>query len=161
RGVVERHDIGVLETGHQQRLALKPLAKLGIGRDMIMHDLDDYLPAKISLPRQIDSAHASLAEKPDRLIPTQKNAADHRMHQSEDSPAYIPRKSRSHFHSRQKKVSAPSPRTAVREWRNMYTCLSIQPKRRQDEVPNTRLSQIRSRIRPIPNHQRPFLGIRH
>ncbi len=72
RGIVKRHDIGMLEPGHQQRFPLEPLLELGVRRDMIVHDLDDDLAAQVDLPREIDPPHASFAQELDGLIPTQE-----------------------------------------------------------------------------------------
>jgi len=44
------HHIRMLEPRHQQRFPLKPLAELGIRRDMVVHDLDHDLPAEVRLP---------------------------------------------------------------------------------------------------------------
>ena len=49
RGVVEGDGVGMLEAGHQQRFALEALAELGVGGDVVVHDLDDDLPAEVGL----------------------------------------------------------------------------------------------------------------
>ena len=77
RGVVEGDGVGVLEAGHQQRFALEALAELGVGGDVVVHDLDDDLPAEVDLPGQVDAAHAAFAEQADGLVPAQEDTAHH------------------------------------------------------------------------------------
>lgn len=77
RGVVKCNNVRMLEPRHQQRFALKALAELGIRRNVVVHDFDHDLTAKIDLPSEVNSTHAPLTKEPDRLIPSQKHAADH------------------------------------------------------------------------------------
>ncbi len=77
RGIVQSHGVGMLEACHDQRFAGETLAELGVGGNMVVHDLDDHLPAKVGLAGEVDLAHASFAEQADGFIPTQKNAALH------------------------------------------------------------------------------------
>ena len=77
RGVVKGDGVGVLEAGHQQRFALEALAELGVGGDVVVHDLDDDLPAEVELPGQVDAAHAAFAEQPDGFVPAEEDAAHH------------------------------------------------------------------------------------
>jgi hypothetical protein len=70
RGIVQGDGIRVLKPRHQQRLALEALAELGVGRQVVVHNLDDYLPAQVKLSSKVDPAHAALAQKAQRLIPT-------------------------------------------------------------------------------------------
>ena len=77
RGVVEGDGVGVLEAGHGQRFARETLAKLGVGGDVVVHDLDDHLPSEVELSGEVNATHAALAEQANRLIPAQKDAAHH------------------------------------------------------------------------------------
>src|SRR5207249_3543674 len=77
RGVVQGDGEGVLEAGHQQRFALKALAELRVGGDVVVHHLDHDLTAEVQLPGQVDPAHAALTQEADGLIPAQENTADH------------------------------------------------------------------------------------
>ena len=76
-GVVEGHGPGVLEPGHEQRFALEAVAELWVGRDLLVHHLDDDFAPEIELPGKVDLAHPAFAQQATRLIATQKNAADH------------------------------------------------------------------------------------
>ena len=51
----------MLEAGHQQRFALEALAELGVGGDVIVHDLDDDTPPQVQLASKIYAAHAAFA----------------------------------------------------------------------------------------------------
>ncbi len=76
-GVVEGDRAGVVEPGHQQRFALEAVAELGVGGDVLVHHLDDDLPAEVELPREIDPAHPAFAEEAPGFVATQKHAANH------------------------------------------------------------------------------------
>ena len=65
RGVVEGDGVGMLEAGHQQRFAREALAEFGVGGDVVVHDLDDHLPAEVESRRQVNAAHAAFAEQAD------------------------------------------------------------------------------------------------
>ena len=67
----------MLEPGHQQGFALEALAELGVGGDVVVHHLDDDLPAEVELPGQVDPAHAALAEQAHGFVPAQEDAANH------------------------------------------------------------------------------------
>jgi hypothetical protein len=69
--------VRVLEAGHEEGFALETLAELGIGGNVIVHNLDHDLPPQIGLLGQIDPAHAAFAEKFDGLVPAQKDAPQH------------------------------------------------------------------------------------
>src|SRR5439155_22298364 len=77
RGVVEGDGEGVLEARHQQGFALEALAELGVGGDVVVHHLDDDLPAQVELPGQVDPAHAALAEEAGGFVTAQEDTADH------------------------------------------------------------------------------------
>src|ERR1022692_228164 len=77
RGIVKGDHIGMLEASHQQHFPLKTLAKLRIAGDVLVHDLDDNLPAEIALLGQIDATHAPLAEEFHGLVSTQECSAGH------------------------------------------------------------------------------------
>ena len=44
---------------------------------MVVHDLDDHLPAEVKLASQVDPAHAAFSQEPRGLIPAQEDSADH------------------------------------------------------------------------------------
>ena len=67
----------MLEAGHRQRFAREALAELGVGGDVVVHDLDDDLPAEVELLGEVDAAHAALAQQTNRLVPAQEDAAHH------------------------------------------------------------------------------------
>ncbi len=69
----------VLETGHQQSFPLKAILELGVGGNMVMHDLDHHLPAKIGLLGQIHPPHAAFAQEFNGFIPAQKDSTQHRI----------------------------------------------------------------------------------
>ena len=77
RGVVEGDGVGMLEAGHGQRFAREALAELGVGGDVVVHDLDDHLPPEVELPGEVNAAHAAFAQQANRLIPAQEDAAHH------------------------------------------------------------------------------------
>ena len=56
---------------------MKRSRNVGIGGDVVVHDLDDDLPAEVGLAGQIDPAHAAFAEQADRFVSSQKDAALH------------------------------------------------------------------------------------
>jgi hypothetical protein len=98
RGIVERYSVRVLKTSHEQRFALKALAKFGIGRQVVVHDFHDNLPPEIELAGQIDHSHATFTEHLERFVPAQKNATHHReVHPLENFESNPPCKSSSEF----------------------------------------------------------------
>ncbi len=70
-------DAGMLQPAQGIDLALKELAKVRFLGYVRMHDLDDHHFRLADVARQIDGAHASLAEKADGLVAVEKNCADH------------------------------------------------------------------------------------
>src|SRR5262249_39108916 len=76
-GIVKSDDIGMLKTCHEQRFPLEALAELGIGGDMVVHDLHHHLPTEVHLLCEVDASHAAFAEQPDSLVPAQENSAHH------------------------------------------------------------------------------------
>ncbi len=77
RGVIEGDGVGVLEPRHQQRFAGEAVAEERVGGDVVVHDLDHHLPPQVELARQVDPAHAALAEQANGLIATHEDAAEH------------------------------------------------------------------------------------
>ena len=67
----------MLEASHQERFALEPLAKLGVGGNLLVHHLHDDLSAQVNLAGEIDPSHAALAEQPCDFVSPQKYAANH------------------------------------------------------------------------------------
>jgi hypothetical protein len=80
RGVVQRHRVVVLEVGHQLHFAVEALAEQRVLGDVVVHDLDDHLPAEVNLAGEVHPAHAALAEQPDGLVLAQEHAPDHAVH---------------------------------------------------------------------------------
>jgi hypothetical protein len=67
----------MMEPGHQQGFPLEAVAEFFVGRDVIVHDLDNHISTEVELSSQVDAAHAPLTEEPLRLVPAQKNSTDH------------------------------------------------------------------------------------
>ena len=90
-GVVERDGPGVLEPGHEERFALEAVAELGVGRDRLVHHLDDHIPTEVELAREVHLAHSPFSEEAPGLVPSEEYAADHYMRsQGVRSPDGVP-----------------------------------------------------------------------
>src|SRR5205807_1665060 len=110
------------------RFALKTLAKLGVGRDVVMHDLHHDLPAEVRLPGEIDATHAPFTQEPERLISTKEYAANHAKSTTQRIPCISLGNCMSLFGvvrgTREKSLQVQSSSSARNKWSRMSVCAS-------------------------------------
>jgi hypothetical protein len=74
-GGQERHDVRVLELGGELDLAAEPF-DVDRGREVRGQHLDDYLPPKCHLLREIDAAHAAAAQLAEDPVSSAKRSLE-------------------------------------------------------------------------------------
>ena len=76
-GFVEIDGAAMAEAGHEIDFAAEGFPVMGVRGQVFVHHLDDHLPVRIRLARQVSLAHAPLAEEADGMVSAEENALCH------------------------------------------------------------------------------------